>query len=64
MATLHSLEQAILNLGPQDFAAFRRWFLELDWERWDKQIERDVQDGKLDDLLNEALAEHHAGKVL
>jgi hypothetical protein len=35
--------------------------LDLDEQRWDEQIERDVAAGKLDFLAQEALAEFEAG---
>jgi hypothetical protein len=35
--------------------------LDLDKQRWDEQIERDVAAGKLDFLSQEALAEFEAG---
>jgi len=35
----------------------RDWFAERDWERWDKQIEKDSEAGKLDFLIKEALNE-------
>ena len=34
----------------------------LDQTRWDQQIEADSNKGKLDFLINAALAEHQAGK--
>ena len=32
----------------------RCWFLEKDWERWDRQIVEDSRAGKLDFLIKEA----------
>jgi hypothetical protein len=55
MANLEELERAITNLPEEDFRQFRRWFLERDWEKWDKQILEDSSDGKLDFLIKEAL---------
>ena len=37
------------------------WFLEFEQARWDKQLEADSNAGKLDFLINAALAEHEAG---
>jgi hypothetical protein len=37
------------------------WVLDLDEQRWDEQIERDIAAGKLDFLAQEALAEFEAG---
>jgi len=49
-------------LDSDSFSKLRTWFLEFDQRRWDEQLEADSHAGKLDFLINEALAEHHAGK--
>lgn len=58
---LEILEQQVTELDNAAFAQFRAWFLEFDQMRWDKQIEADSNAGKLDFLINAALAEHGAG---
>jgi len=55
MANLEELQNAITNLLEEDYRQFRRWFLERDWERWDRQIIEDSRAGKLDFLVKEAL---------
>jgi hypothetical protein len=62
MTKLEQIETAIAALAERDLAAFRRWFEKFDAARWDKQIERDSQSGKLDRLLKRAKAEHRKGK--
>lgn len=57
------LEERILKLDHNSFSRLRDWFVELDNERWDKQLEADSNSGKLDFLINSALAEHKAGKT-
>lgn len=52
---VEQLQQAIEILSEDDFVQLRHWFAEKDWERWDRQIEKDIATGKLDFLLNEAL---------
>lgn len=61
MATLEQIESAILSLPSTEFEQLRQWFLDLDYERWDTQIEQDIEDGKLDALAQEAIAEFEAG---
>jgi len=34
-----------------------------DWAAWDRQVERDVHAGRLDDLAETALRDHAAGKT-
>ncbi len=55
MTTIHEIEQAIHRLSPADLTAFRRWFAEFDAGVWDCQFERDVEEGRLDRLADEAL---------
>ena len=57
------LEDRILKLDYDSFSRLRDWLIELDNVRWDKQLEEDSNSGKLDFLINAALAEHKAGKT-
>lgn len=41
----------------------RAWFSERDWEKWDEEIERDAVAGKLDFLVEEAVAEKSQGHL-
>jgi hypothetical protein len=63
MSEIEQLEQRIKSLSPQDLARFRTWFLAFDARVWDAQIEADAKSGKLDGLINEALADYKAGKA-
>jgi hypothetical protein len=56
-----SLERAVEQLGREDLAAFREWFLSFEEAEWDAQIERDISAGKLDKLAEEGIAEYKAG---
>ena len=63
MSKVENIEQEVQSLKPSELAAFRRWFAEFDAQAWDRQIEEDVQNGRLDKLADEALAAHRAGKT-
>ncbi len=63
MSKIENIEQQIRALSPEELAQFRAWFLEFDWAAWDRQIERDVRAGKLDQLAEKALRDHAAGKT-
>ncbi|HEY3303031.1 MAG TPA: hypothetical protein VGL70_05790 [Candidatus Binatia bacterium] len=63
MSKVENIEREIQKLTPSELKAFRRWFHEYDSEEWDRQIEEDVGTGKLDQLAEEALAAHRAGKT-
>ncbi|WP_228043504.1 hypothetical protein [Desmonostoc muscorum] len=59
--TLEQIEAAILKLPPDEFQKFLEWFSDLDNQRWDEQVEKDIEDGKLEDLAQEAIADFEAG---
>lgn len=61
MSQLELLEQHIAELDDDSFSKLRDWFIEFDQARWDKKLEADSNAGKLDFLINAALAEHKAG---
>lgn len=62
MPTLEQIEAAILTLPPNEFQKLRQWFFDLDYQRWDEQLEQDVADGKLDALAEEAIADFKASR--
>ena len=63
MRKVEKIEQDVQALSPDELAEFRAWFLEHDWAAWDRQLERDVQNGRLDALAEKALRDHAAGKT-
>jgi hypothetical protein len=63
MGKIEKIEQDIQALSPEELAQFRAWFLEYDWATWDRQIERDAEAGRLDDLATRALRDHAPGKT-
>jgi len=60
--SLENIENAILSLPSHEFERLRRWFFDLDYDRWDEQIEQDIAGGKLEALAQEAIAEFEAGQ--
>jgi len=63
MGKVEKIEEDVQALSPDELAQFRVWFLEYDWTGWDRQVERDVQDRRLDALAGKALRDHAAGKT-
>jgi hypothetical protein len=55
------IEAAITELSTNDFAELREWFLAYQEKLWDKQIEHDLEAGRLDAVLAEVDAEYDAG---
>lgn len=62
MSTLEQIEAAILTLPLDEFQQLRQWFFDVDYQRWDEQLEQDIADGKLEALAEEAIAEFEAGR--
>jgi hypothetical protein len=54
MITVEELEMAVDALTHEEYSRFRRWFLDRDWEKWDREIEEDAAAGRLDFLAHEA----------
>ncbi|MDB5969349.1 MAG: hypothetical protein JWQ90_1799 [Hydrocarboniphaga sp.] len=63
MSPIEHLEQQVQQLAPHDFAKFREWFHEYEWQAWDRQIEKDSKAGKLKELADKARADHEAGRT-
>ena len=50
VSIVKEIEAAITKLPPADLAELRAWFEEFAAEEWDRQIEEDARNGKLDAL--------------
>ena len=60
--TVQDLEKEISRLTPDELTQFRHWFEDFDAQRWDNQIQADVENGKLDSLADQALKDFDSGK--
>lgn len=60
---IEQLQMEIETLSAEDFARLRRWFADKDWGIWDQQIEQDIAVGKLDFLIEEAMAAKRQGTL-
>jgi hypothetical protein len=63
MTRIEEIENAVVSLPVEEYRQFREWFLERDWEQWDKQIIADSESGKLDLLAKEAMEEKSRGNL-
>ena len=63
MSKLERIEREVQGLSPDELSDFRKWFTSYDASLWDQQLECDVKAGKLDNLRDEAAAEHAAGRT-
>ena len=62
MSNLSQIEATILKLPLDEFQQLRQWFFDIDYQLWDKQIEKDILDGKLESLGEEATADFKTGQ--
>ena len=63
MLTAEEIKSAISALSKEDYIHLREWLSEKDWEQWDEEIEKDSASGKLDFLMEEAVAEKNRGQL-
>ncbi len=54
MVSITEIQEAIRVLPETEYARLRQWISDLDWERWDGQVEADAEAGRLDFLIAEA----------
>ena len=62
MTEIEKLEKGIESLSPEELAKFREWFIEFDARTWDRRIEADSKAGKLDRLIDSAMADYKSGR--
>ena len=63
MTTVTEIQGAIRSLPRADYVCLKRWLYEYDWEQWDREIEADSEEGKLDFLLEEAAEAKRQGTL-
>jgi len=63
MTRLDKIKHDIQNLSEQDLVKLQKWFADLDWEKWDEQLEKDVATGKLDFFVEDAKAAKSSGSL-
>ncbi len=61
MLTIEQIENAILQLPSNKIGELLEWFLNLDYQRWDVQLDKNIAEGKLDALAAEAIADFESG---
>ena len=61
--SVKEIEAAITKLSPSDLAELAAWFASYHNQEWDRQIERDLDAGRLDGFLAEVEAEYAKGQA-
>ncbi len=59
--TVREIESAIEKLPPNEVSKLSKWLEEFEERVWDKQIERDLQNGNLQNLIEEAEKDYAKG---
>jgi hypothetical protein len=62
MDKIEKIGREIRGFSSTELAAFRKWFHGFDAEAWDRQLDDDVQAGKLDALAEAALKSREGGR--
>ena len=63
-ASVKQIQSEVLQLSDDDRSELWSWYWDMDWERWDRELEEDVKAGRLDWLAEEALKDAKAGKLM
>jgi len=59
--SISELKVAIKSLPANEVAQLTDWLVDYQARAWDKQLEEDLESGKLDKLLDEVDLEYEAG---
>jgi UTP:GlnB (protein PII) uridylyltransferase len=51
--SIDKIQQAIMELSPEELTRFREWFEKYYAEVWDRQIETDAKSGRLDRFITD-----------
>ena len=62
MMLVQQIKKEVAELPKVQLKEFRSWFEGFDASEWDKQFEKDVASGKLDDIANRAVSDFKKGK--
>ena len=60
--SVKEIEAAIERLPQHEISELSQWFEEFQERIWDEQIERDANDGRFDQLIEQAKAHAAAGR--
>jgi hypothetical protein len=63
MTTVTEITRGVRRLPKRALARFRKWFAEYDAAEWDRQLESDVDAGRLDALVRRARRDHRASRT-
>lgn len=62
MTKVETLEREIKTLNHKELAILCEWFRRFDSVQWDRQIEKDIEAGKLDRIAEKSIVDHRNGR--
>jgi len=62
MSRVENIENQIKELSRDELTDLREWFADFDGDAWDRQMEADINAGRLVTLAERALRDHEAGR--
>lgn len=63
MIRVEKLEKDIQKLNRHELAALLEWLRNYDATEWDRQIEEDVESGRISAFVKESLTDYKTGKT-
>ena len=60
--SIEELESVVTSLPAAELARFSQWFEEFMADQWDRQIEQDVAEGRLNEALKKADDHFESGR--
>ena len=64
MSTTREIKAAIEKLPAGERRKLVRWIEERNWDDWDRQIARDIESGKLNQVLRKVRSNIRNGKLV
>ena len=61
--SVEEIESAITQLSIEELTDLSKWFADYQARVWDEQIEEDLEEGRLDRLLEKVDEEYEAGEA-
>ncbi len=62
MKSIEEIESAIKSLPPGELTRFRKWYDEFEADQWDRQLEEDVHEGRLEQSSRQAIKDFREGR--
>lgn len=58
-----TLMNKISKLNKEEIEEIKEWFYNLENQKWDSKLEKDIEEGRLDILAKQALMQYQSGNI-